>query len=224
MENKEFNVWSDGGIKSYQNLTTFQILAQKTQMKVTLNYFAPEHGHNICDSHFGVGKKEVRNKFSGKNIKEAKDIIEIFSKMKYTTVVQFETIPKIDEERDSSRLNGIRKWFCVEILPSKHQINCYNKTSGDIIDVLTYKFQNKIQNQKPKSTQNLQQHHQPLQQHQPLLQQTTRQRRSPTQNASSTQLNLIFQEEQSARKSQHERRMEDLQERNRKLMEEVRRV
>lgn len=45
-------------------LVTFYELASTWKCRVHCNYFAPRHGHNIMDGHFGVGKKMLRKKFA----------------------------------------------------------------------------------------------------------------------------------------------------------------
>jgi len=50
-------VWSDGGLKSKENLDFFKELAVELQIVVEANFFAPYHGHNEVDGYYAAGKR-----------------------------------------------------------------------------------------------------------------------------------------------------------------------
>jgi len=54
---KRVYIWSDGALKTNNNIYTFLQLAQKYKCGVQLHFFAPQHGHNQVDAHFGNGKR-----------------------------------------------------------------------------------------------------------------------------------------------------------------------
>jgi hypothetical protein len=59
-----------------------------------VNIFAPHHGFNLCDTHFGIGKQMVRQQRRHKLIQSAEDIWKPFQKISNKTVVAFEEIPE----------------------------------------------------------------------------------------------------------------------------------
>lgn len=62
INNTQFIVWSDGGLKGYDNLATFQRLSRFIGRTYAPSvFFAPHHGHSVCDGHFGSGKRALRN-------------------------------------------------------------------------------------------------------------------------------------------------------------------
>jgi len=42
----ELIIWSDGGLKSKENLHFFQSISNKNEVTITVNFFAPYHGHS----------------------------------------------------------------------------------------------------------------------------------------------------------------------------------
>jgi len=56
-------VWSDNGpqhFKVKKTLAFFSLLQAKHGVKIQVNFFGENHGHNICDSDAGVQKKKVK--------------------------------------------------------------------------------------------------------------------------------------------------------------------
>jgi hypothetical protein len=45
-EIKKMIVWSDGGLKTKENLFLFHNLSQNLKIKIFVNFFAPHHGHS----------------------------------------------------------------------------------------------------------------------------------------------------------------------------------
>lgn len=67
-------MWSDGGLKCNQNLLTLREIQNKKGMKIEMNCFAPCHGHNVCDRHFGVQKVALRKGMDGTPIENGDQI------------------------------------------------------------------------------------------------------------------------------------------------------
>jgi hypothetical protein len=60
---RQFNeiiMWGDGGLKTKEILYYFSEIASQFRTPIHINYFAPHHGHSVCDAHFGQGKKMLR--------------------------------------------------------------------------------------------------------------------------------------------------------------------
>jgi hypothetical protein len=54
-------VWSDGGLKTKENLYYFLLLAKKYKIKVMVNFFAPYHGHSEVSAHSPLQEDEKNN-------------------------------------------------------------------------------------------------------------------------------------------------------------------
>ena len=54
------DTWSDGGLKTKEIIAYLLKIGFDNSISVNINYFAPYHGHNICDSHFGECKRRIR--------------------------------------------------------------------------------------------------------------------------------------------------------------------
>jgi len=76
----------------------FQELSNYLYSNISVNFYAPHHGHNICDSHFGAAKKNLRRKFSpvGTHIQTIEQIVTCFEEIKHTIVVVFDHIENSD--------------------------------------------------------------------------------------------------------------------------------
>jgi hypothetical protein len=59
---------------------------------VSASYFCPHHAWNLCDTHFGHGKKKLRQKFRTSTITKPKDIVEVFQQFDNVTVTILGTI------------------------------------------------------------------------------------------------------------------------------------
>lgn len=109
---KEVFIWSDGGTKSNNSLGTFFFLASQWRSIVHLNYFAPHHGHNIVDGHFGNGKRLIRRAFPPPFlIKTKEEIMQIWKTIPHTTVQYLEAISP--NATTVKKISGIRKWFYI---------------------------------------------------------------------------------------------------------------
>jgi hypothetical protein len=111
---KQFNeliLWSDGGLKTKEILYYFSQLSQNFRLPMLINYFAPHHGHSICDTHFGHGKKKLRQVVGVNVLEVTQQAISSFSSIK-------NTFPGLDLGKIDLVLphvtampEGIRKWF-----------------------------------------------------------------------------------------------------------------
>jgi hypothetical protein len=77
-------VWSDGGLRSKENLYTFYRLQQVWRVAINIFIFPPHHGHNICDRHFGNGKQRLRENQAGQLVTTIETIEGGFKTLKRT--------------------------------------------------------------------------------------------------------------------------------------------
>jgi len=81
---------------------------------INVNYFAPYHGHNLCDSHFGVGKRMLRQTVGTGVVANEKQIMDCFSSIDNT----FNGIElEIDEKLTlvTAFPEQLRKWFSFKL-------------------------------------------------------------------------------------------------------------
>jgi hypothetical protein len=75
--------WADNGFRNYGCLYAFWFIVQNLQILTFVNLFAPHHGFNLCDTHFGIGKQMVRQQHRHSElIQSAEDIWKLFQKNK----------------------------------------------------------------------------------------------------------------------------------------------
>lgn len=80
----EVIIWSDGGLKTKEILYYFSEIAATIRKPIEVNYFAPYHGHSVCDAHFGAGKRSLRQTVGVGLVESESQVIEVFSKLKNT--------------------------------------------------------------------------------------------------------------------------------------------
>ncbi|KAH3762091.1 hypothetical protein Pelo_6073 [Pelomyxa schiedti] len=116
-------IWQDGGLKSKQNLGTFNMALQKvlvacpaSHLHITLCFFAPHHGHSICDSHFSVVKRQLRAQLSGSLLDNKKVILNTITHM--PNCWAFDLTPTLIESTsgDVAEFSGIRQYFLFELV------------------------------------------------------------------------------------------------------------
>lgn len=74
---KTIKVWSDNGLKNYGVFNAWHSLfpeqlidpnnvqqGSNQLQRIVVNFYAPRHGHNVCDGHFGALKKKIRTDFA----------------------------------------------------------------------------------------------------------------------------------------------------------------
>ena len=106
-------VWSDGGLKTKENLDLFREIAVELGLRMEVNFFAPYHGHNEVDGHFAAGKKRIRGNADNGPVMDADGILEAFGMLADTTVNRIEVEKN---EKDIAPLeNQIRCWFQFEL-------------------------------------------------------------------------------------------------------------
>ena len=71
-------------MKTKEILYYFSEISQSIRKPIELNYFAPYHGHSVCDGHFGVGKRSLRQVVGQGLVESEKQVIDTFSKLKNT--------------------------------------------------------------------------------------------------------------------------------------------
>ena len=50
---KTIEAWADGGLKTKETVGHIIDAGKRSNIEIGINYFAPHHGHNLCDGHFG---------------------------------------------------------------------------------------------------------------------------------------------------------------------------
>ena len=53
---RNLETWADGGLKTKEIVGYLLSFGPQHQITININYFAPYHGHNVCDAHFGWSK------------------------------------------------------------------------------------------------------------------------------------------------------------------------
>jgi hypothetical protein len=84
---RQFNeaiVWGDGGLKTKEILYYFSVEAERYNLPLCMNYFAPHHGHSVCDAHFGVGKRALRQTVGVRVVESQDQVITAFSSVTNT--------------------------------------------------------------------------------------------------------------------------------------------
>ena len=110
---KRVVIWSDGGLKTKETLHYFQALTSKLKVTLSINYYAPYHGHSEADGHFGLGKQTMRNRAENGPITSVEEILKAFADLRQTAV---QRIGVVENEIDVVPLdNLIRKWFEFEM-------------------------------------------------------------------------------------------------------------
>ncbi|KAH3722642.1 hypothetical protein Pelo_18652 [Pelomyxa schiedti] len=92
---KKVYIWQDGGLKTMQNLGTINTIINEvhqqypnSELKASMHFFAPHHGHSICDSHFSNVKKHLRNKLSGNLLMNSKIIVDTMADLPHSTAFE----------------------------------------------------------------------------------------------------------------------------------------
>jgi hypothetical protein len=97
-------------LKTKEILYYISCCAQDVKKIIQVNYFAPYHGHSVCDAHFGAGKRELRKSVGSGVVINEKQVIDCFSKLKNTIEgIQVENI--INLPHVTSFPEKIKKWF-----------------------------------------------------------------------------------------------------------------
>lgn len=105
---KKIHLWSDGGLKTKENIYYPSILEDDFNLTMDVNFFAPYHGHSICDGHFGNGKKKIRNQIATGVISRREEIYDTFKSLKNTKV---QLLDIKDKNIVTSFPEGIRIYF-----------------------------------------------------------------------------------------------------------------
>ena len=117
---KNIVVWSDGGLKTKENLYYFHLLSKTRKVQILVNFFAPYHGHSECDGHFGAVKTELKSSALNGPVTSKEQILEAFKrvqgKSKIHSKVQLITVPK-NEINLQPLKNQIQKFLEWEFFP-----------------------------------------------------------------------------------------------------------
>jgi hypothetical protein len=120
---KRVIVWSDGGLRTKENLYLFSELQEELGVPIEVHIFAPGHGHSLCDGHFGVGKKAIRRRFAGALVATVEDVRQEFSKLTNTTVKVIPSVPQRDW-RLLPLAEGIMHFYAFTF-PEAGTVYCY---------------------------------------------------------------------------------------------------
>ena len=115
---KKIETWSDGGLKTKEIVDYLLRLGKEENIELNINYFAPYHGHNLCDGHFGGCKIQLR-KITGSGIVSGPEEVErVFSKRKNTKVFRWtrEHLEDLPLPRMVPFSQGIRKFFHFSLM------------------------------------------------------------------------------------------------------------
>ena len=119
----QISFWSDGALRTKDNLNTFNQISAEFKIPFKVNFFAPHHGHSVCDGHFGVCKQKLRRTLGTKLVEDAKQIAEIFQDIQNTTIIY---IPEIDPTLPSpvkALKKGIQSFYEFQ-LSGNNSIKC----------------------------------------------------------------------------------------------------
>jgi hypothetical protein len=110
---RQFNeciLWADGGLKTNAIVHYFSAIAAEQNLPIQINYFAPHHGHSVCDAHFGQGKRALRKVVGVEVVKDQEQVMDAFSALSNTAQGTFLTME--EEGLYPVTTNGlIRKYF-----------------------------------------------------------------------------------------------------------------
>jgi hypothetical protein len=124
--------WSDTAFRTRPILYIFDRFEDHWGIPMSINYFAPHHGWNFCDTHFGHAKKLLRQKHRASVIRESKNITDVFELFENATVTLFPSIPRqyVNEKFFQFKNKGISKYSCFEI-PNSSEVKASVMT-GDV--------------------------------------------------------------------------------------------
>lgn len=110
---EELIVWSDGGLQTYGTVSSLYELHKMLKKRILHFLFAPYHGHNRSDGHFGRIKTLLKQKYSFGNLAQCKfdpddptpaeKLLQISNSVKNTEAFLFEFSDVIVRE-------NYRKW------------------------------------------------------------------------------------------------------------------
>jgi len=101
---KKIMIWSDGGLKTKENLFFFAGLQERRQVQIENHFFASYHGHSLCDAHTGTGKQQLRREKV--LIFAMEEIVDVFSRLADTKTFLVQQIPR-PENRTSYLLGDV---------------------------------------------------------------------------------------------------------------------
>lgn len=103
-------VWSDGGLKTKEIIYYFSLVAEDIRKPIEVNFFAPYHGHSVCDAHFGSGKRSLRQTVGSGLVESKQQVMDSFSKLK-NTEAGVELADIANRPNVTSLPEQLRKWF-----------------------------------------------------------------------------------------------------------------
>lgn len=105
----EIIVWSDGGLKTKENLFLFIRIAMTLKIRMVVNFFGPYHGHSEVDAHYGQVKSILRNRAGAGPVITEQQIFDAVESLPNTTIHHITPIKSSFLVKPLKR--QIRKWF-----------------------------------------------------------------------------------------------------------------
>jgi hypothetical protein len=81
-----FIFWSDNGLKVKEIIHYFSKSLVEMKKYCHFHFFAPYHGHSVCDAHFGKGKEELRANVADGVLLEEEEVINSFNSLENTEI------------------------------------------------------------------------------------------------------------------------------------------
>ena len=136
---QRFNTWSDGGLKTKEIVAYLLKLGELKNLQICVNYFAPYHGHNICDGHFGVCKIQIRKSTGSGIVRNAAQVFQVFSSRKNTHVFLWSKQFLAAYHNELSVFwpfkRGIRRFFRFTLVPtteSSMKVRCHPFSNSEV--------------------------------------------------------------------------------------------
>lgn len=124
-------IFSDGGLRTKENMYFFSLMQEQLGIAIEVYIFAPQHGHSLADTHFGVGKRSLRFEFAGRCLAGIENVAKQFDGLLNTTVKQLDVIPTIGW--NVKPIEAIRSYYAF-CFPARGMVACwrfYGSTEPD---------------------------------------------------------------------------------------------
>jgi hypothetical protein len=122
-------VFADGALKTKENIYYFNQLSRILQVPISVNYFAPYHGHSEVDGHYGVEKAKLKRLALDGPITSKDMIYQAVNSTPNTTLFPI-TVPSSIALTVHPFKGQIRKWFQWHLDPSQKEGVLCREQSG----------------------------------------------------------------------------------------------
>ena len=132
-EASKVKIWSDGALRTKENLFLFSQLQRIWNVELEVFIFPPYHGHSLADNHFGVGKKKLRKRFANGGLASMIDVEGAFAGMHNTTTYIIEEI-STETYNIQPLTKGIQCFFAFTF-PAEGVVRCWERfTESEYVD------------------------------------------------------------------------------------------